>query len=245
MNGLFYSRTYLRGSCLCGCAHYVPIQNFVYYGRHSRTPLHLHYTLAALSGSKLLLSEAFASCGGRAANNARLSTSSGTSLSDHKMSRSARNLSFLGIQNYFTGLERHVQKCNNNLRGVHRAQFSISCASQGSAQVSLQKPKELDLPAEIYGSSAPLPPSQRSDWRLRATSRTKRTQLLDARGHRRYIRRVAPPYMQVQPGEQFHEEIQAYNEQFVALLKLVVVFNLWFTVSYPCWTLSKPRMSLF
>ncbi|OAX35034.1 P-loop containing nucleoside triphosphate hydrolase protein [Rhizopogon vinicolor AM-OR11-026] len=140
------------------------------------------------------------------------------SLSDHKISRSARNLSFLGVQNYFNGLERHIQKCDNNLRGVRRAQFSVSCAAAHA--VSLRKPKGLDLPAEDYysGSSAPLPPSQRSDWRLRATSRTNRTQPLDAQGHRRYIKRVAPPYMQVQPGESFHEEIQAYNEHFLSLL---------------------------
>jgi len=141
------------------------------------------------------------------------------SSSDHNLSRSARRLSFLGVQNYFTGLERHVQKSNHSPRGVRRAQFSVSCASQDSAQALFRKPKESDLPTEDYysGSSAPLPPSQRSDWRLRATSRTNRAQLqnLDAQGHRRYIKRVAPPYMQVQPGESYYEEIQAYNEQFV------------------------------
>ena len=188
-----------------------------------RTAYRAFYTLATFSRSKLLLPEAFASCGGRPVNNARLSTSTRTSLSDHKISRSARNLTFLGVQNYFTGLERHVQKCSVDLR----AQFSVSCAAQRAAQASFRKTKEFDIPAEDYysGSSALLPPTQRSDWRLRATSRTKCTRSRDAQGHRRYIKRVAPPYMQVQPGEPFYEEIQAYNEQSVSLLDLVIVFS--------------------
>ncbi|KAG1736198.1 P-loop containing nucleoside triphosphate hydrolase protein [Suillus lakei] len=142
-------------------------------------------------------------------------------MSLNSVSRSARNLSFLGIQNYFTGLERHVQKRDKELRGVRRAQFSVLCPLRSSAQVLLQKPKELDIPTEEYysGSSAPLPPSQRSDWRLRATSRTNRTQLSDGQRHRRYIKRVNPPHIQVQQGEPFFEEIQAYNKHFLSLLE--------------------------
>jgi hypothetical protein len=84
--------------------------------------------------------------------------------------------------------------------------------------VLLQTPKELGIPTEDYysGYHAPLPPSQRSDWRLRATSRTNHTQPLDGQRHRRYIKRVNPPHIQVQQGEPFFEEIQAYNKQFVA-----------------------------
>ncbi|KAG2035496.1 P-loop containing nucleoside triphosphate hydrolase protein [Suillus americanus] len=84
-----------------------------------------------------------------------------------------------------------------------------------------QKPKELDIPIEDYysGNHAPLPPSQRSDWRLRATSRTNRTQLFDGQRHRRYIKRANPPHIQVQQGEPFFEEIQAYNKHFLSLLE--------------------------
>ncbi|KAG0707217.1 P-loop containing nucleoside triphosphate hydrolase protein [Suillus ampliporus] len=137
---------------------------------------------------------------------------------DHRISRSAKNLSFLGIQNYFTGLERHVQKRDKNLGGIRRAQFSFLCPSQSSAQVLLQKPKGWDIPAEDYysGSSSPLPPSQRSDWRLRATSRTNRTQ---HQRHGRYIKRVNPPQIELQQGEPFYEEIQAYNKHFLSLLE--------------------------
>jgi hypothetical protein len=50
--------------------------------------------------------------------------------------------------------------------------FGFVCHAEFSVQKP--KPKELDLslPAEDYysGSSVPLPPSQRSDWRLRATT---------------------------------------------------------------------------
>ncbi|KAG2152811.1 P-loop containing nucleoside triphosphate hydrolase protein [Suillus clintonianus] len=79
----------------------------------------------------------------------------------------------------------------------------------------------MHIPTEDYypGTSAPLPPSQRSDWRLRATSRTHRTQLFDAQRHRRYIKRVNPPHIQVQQGEPFFEEIQAYNKHFLSLLE--------------------------
>ncbi|KAG1852645.1 P-loop containing nucleoside triphosphate hydrolase protein [Suillus tomentosus] len=139
-----------------------------------------------------------------------------------EVSRSTRNLTFLGIRNYFSNLEKHVQKHNHELLGVRRAQFSVSCSSRGSAQTLLQKPKELKIPIEDYYSEnhAPLPPSQRSDWRLRATSRTNRTQLSDGQRHRRYIRRVIPPHIQVQQGEPFFEEIQAYNKHFLSLLEL-------------------------
>ncbi|KAG2076441.1 P-loop containing nucleoside triphosphate hydrolase protein [Suillus decipiens] len=143
------------------------------------------------------------------------------SLNGYRFSRSARNLSFLGIRNYFNGLEKHVQKHNQELPGVHRAKFSVSCLSRGSVQTLLQKPKELDIPVEdcYSGNHAPLPPSQRSDWRLRATSRTNRTPQIDGQRHRRYIKRVNPPHIQVQQGELFFEEIQAYNKHFLTLLE--------------------------
>lgn len=143
-------------------------------------------------------------------------------MNGHRVSRSARNLTFLGIRNYFSNLEKHVQKPNHELLGVRRAQLSVSCYLRGSAQQTLlQKPKELKIPIEDYyfENHAPLPPSQRSDWRLRATSRTNRTQLSDGQRLRRYIRRVSPPHIQVQQGEPFFEEIQAYNKHFLSLLE--------------------------
>jgi hypothetical protein len=112
--------------------------------------------------------------------------------------------------------------------------------------VLLQKPKELDIPIEDYysGNHAPLPPSQRSDWRLRATSRTNRTQL-DGHRHRRYVKRANPPHIQVQQGEPFFEEIQAYNKQFVPFLNFAFSLIRLFTAFYPYWSLNKLKMKQF
>jgi hypothetical protein len=67
----------------------------------------------------------------------------------------------------------------------------------------------------------------RVDWRLRATSRVKlRKKVNDTvitsgdsgdSGKKRHIRRIQPPMAQVQPGEPFYEEIQAYQERYVYL----------------------------
>jgi hypothetical protein len=184
------------------------------------------YALATLLHSKKLLSEAF--CAGIAPSNARsIPTSTTTSLNGHRFSRSARNLSFLGIRNYFSGLERRAQKHNHKLLVERRVQFSVSCPSRGSAQVLLRTPKELSTPAEdhYFGNHVPRPISQRFDWRLRATSRINRTQPLDGQRHRRYVKRVIPPHIHVREGEPFFEQIQAYNEQFVTLLNFALVLN--------------------
>ena len=65
-------------------------------------------------------------------------------------------------------------------------------------------------------SPPPGPPSPRFDWRLRATSRaTARSGgLQPSQGgidSRKYIKRVIPQHLEIQPGERFHQEVKAYE----------------------------------
>lgn len=221
---------------LCGCAGHVPISlnhkfNFLTLSKTFKPNALLSvgirpHALATLVCSKKLLSEAFGV--GIVPSNARsIQTSTTTSLNGHRFSRSARKLSFLGIRNYFSGLERRAKRHNHELFVVRRVQFSVSCPSRGSAQALLRTPTQLSTPAEDHyvGNHVLRPLSQRFDWRLRATSRINRTQPLDGQRHRRYVKRVIPPHIHVREGEPFFEQIQAYNEQFVALLNFALVLN--------------------
>jgi hypothetical protein len=67
--------------------------------------------------------------------------------------------------------------------------------------------------------SPPLgPPSPRFDWRLRATSRAaaKGVGLQPSHGEtdsRTYIKRVIPQHAEIQSGERFHHEVNAYEER--------------------------------
>ena len=67
-------------------------------------------------------------------------------------------------------------------------------------------------------SSPPGPPPPRFDWRLRATSRAAaRSGSLqpshDATDSRTYIKRVMPQHLEIQSGERFHHEVNAYEER--------------------------------
>jgi hypothetical protein len=221
---------------LCGCAGHVPISlnhkfNFLTLSKTFKPNALLSvgirpHALATLVCSKKLLSEAFGA--GIVPSNARsIQTLTTTSLNGHRFSRSARNLSFLGIRNYFSGLERRAKRHNHELSVVRRVEFSVSCPSRGSAQALLRTPTQLSTPAEDHyvGNHVLRPLSQRFDWRLRATSRINRTQPLEGQRHRRYVKRVIPPHIHVREGEPFFEQIQAYNEQFVGLLNFALVFN--------------------
>ncbi len=67
--------------------------------------------------------------------------------------------------------------------------------------------------------SSPLdPPSPRFDWRLRATSRAAaRSGVLrpsrDGTNSRTYVKRVIPQHVEIQPGERFHHEVNAYENR--------------------------------
>ncbi|KAF8272687.1 P-loop containing nucleoside triphosphate hydrolase protein, partial [Lactarius quietus] len=65
----------------------------------------------------------------------------------------------------------------------------------------------------------------RFDWRLRTTSRAAaRSGSLqpshDATDSRTYIKRVIPQHLDIQSGERFHHEVNAYEERFLPLLEL-------------------------
>ena len=67
-------------------------------------------------------------------------------------------------------------------------------------------------------SPPPGPPSPRFDWRLRATSRAAaRSGGLqpspDGTDSRTYIKRVIPQHLEIQPGERFHHEVNAYEDR--------------------------------
>ena len=80
---------------------------------------------------------------------------------------------------------------------------------------------EHQLPMEVYFSEgSPLSPSVRFDWRLRATSRPKgklasQAPIQQYTAHKGYVKRVAPPYIRTQLGDEYFEEIQAYNARYV------------------------------
>jgi hypothetical protein len=63
---------------------------------------------------------------------------------------------------------------------------------------------------------SPGPPSPRFDWRHRATSRTAASGLQpshDGTDSRKYIKRVVPQHLEIQPGERFHHEANAYEDR--------------------------------
>ncbi len=67
-------------------------------------------------------------------------------------------------------------------------------------------------------SPPPDPPSHRFDWRLRATSRAAARSgglqpSRDGTDSRTYIRRVIPQHLEIQPGERFHHEVNAYENR--------------------------------
>jgi hypothetical protein len=62
------------------------------------------------------------------------------------------------------------------------------------------------------------PPSPRFDWRLRATSRAAAKGVglqpsHDGTNSRTYIKRVIPQHAEIQSGERFHREVNAYEER--------------------------------
>lgn len=65
-------------------------------------------------------------------------------------------------------------------------------------------------------SPPPGPPSPRFDWRLRATSRAAASSgglqpSHDGTNSRTYTKRVIPQHLEIQPGERFHQEVNAYE----------------------------------
>ncbi|KAH8977191.1 P-loop containing nucleoside triphosphate hydrolase protein [Lactarius hatsudake] len=74
-------------------------------------------------------------------------------------------------------------------------------------------------------SPPPEPLSPRFDWRLRATSRavTRSGGLQsshDGANSRAYVKRVIPQHLEIQSGEPFHHEVNAYENRFLPLLEL-------------------------
>ncbi|KIJ60439.1 hypothetical protein HYDPIDRAFT_98653 [Hydnomerulius pinastri MD-312] len=135
------------------------------------------------------------------------------------LTTSPRNSTFIGIRDYFKKLSRQPGSLASD-RQPHCSRFSTSPSSHGAA-ATLQKPSHYELPLDrFFSEHSPLAPSTRFDWRLRAPSRCKGVPELPEKveGRRVYIKRVAPPSNEVQPGEPFYDEIQAYNDRFLPLL---------------------------
>jgi hypothetical protein len=78
---------------------------------------------------------------------------------------------------------------------------------------------DVSLKAASPLRSPPLsPPSPRFDWRLRATSRSAaRSDGLqpsrDGTDSRTYMKRIIPQHLEIQSGERFHHEVNAYEDR--------------------------------
>ena len=95
-------------------------------------------------------------------------------------------------------------------------------------------------------SSAPGCPAPRFDWRRRAASRSP------SQGHgykisccgknmQTHIKRLVPQQLEIQPGERFYHEVEAYGDRWVILscLRLLQSFSL--PDFYPCWSSNRPK----
>ncbi|KAH7882136.1 P-loop containing nucleoside triphosphate hydrolase protein [Phlebopus sp. FC_14] len=136
------------------------------------------------------------------------------------MAHSPRTSTFIGIRNFFKNLARQTDSSPKCLqRRIGHSLFSTTASA--SAGAATQKPSQHELPLDEYFSEySPLAPSTRFDWRLRAPSRFNGTQCSPQKreGGSVYVKRIAPPYIQVRPGEPYYDEIQAYNNRFLPLL---------------------------
>jgi hypothetical protein len=101
--------------------------------------------------------------------------------------------------------------------------FSSSHAAAAAASVSLPSHNHTHLaanPAVIPNAPSALaaagsPSQERFDWRLRASSRRKPVAPEQVEGKRKYVKRVIPQEHDLQLGEPFYEETQAYRSQYV------------------------------
>lgn len=138
---------------------------------------------------------------------------------------SASNATYLGIRAFFKQLVTRQTNRPGHSRPCLYTTSSTRRAATSTAQA--RPPSEHQLPLEVYFSEgSPLLPSTRFDWRLRATSRSKGrlvnstpTDQQRYTARKGYVKRVAPPYTRTQPGDDYFEEIHAYNERFLPLLE--------------------------
>ena len=140
----------------------------------------------------------------------------------------SRRDSYLTIHNFFTSSYFRVVKPSGNsisLPIVHRTRYSSYGTSWPPSDGSQHRIQPKDIFAEsdwlqdrdvvlpTFNKDYVAPP--RFDWRMRASSRTRKDVKLEGRKqlNARRIRRHAPPVMDVQIGQPFFEEINAYQER--------------------------------
>lgn len=96
--------------------------------------------------------------------------------------------------------------------------------SQSHGHLPLTEVYDESVYDESLKAASPLPspplgsPSPRFDWRLRATSRAAARSgglqpSRDGTDSRTYIKRVVPQHVEIQPGERFHHEANAYENR--------------------------------
>jgi hypothetical protein len=94
------------------------------------------------------------------------------------------------------------------------------------------------LRSPTHGSSSP-----RFDWRRRATSRAPQRDRHKISGHgkdaKRYIKRLMPQQLEIEPGERFHQEVKAYEDRCVVRRVKRSPWNVSVLDFYPCWSSSK------
>jgi hypothetical protein len=110
-------------------------------------------------------------------------------------------------------------------RGPARTPSARLASSSAQASASTLDPINNELPDYnsnplfTFPSSSKItldnPPIERFDWRLRA--RRPAPPMLEVQGAQRTkkVRRVAPPEKDLQPGEEYFDEVNAYRDRYV------------------------------
>lgn len=145
-----------------------------------------------------------------------------------KSEPASRHDSYLTIREFFTSSGFHAAsspKNSSSLPILHRARYSnygTAWPPTNSSRRRLQ-PKDTSTESDwLQERDILLPtfdrdhvPPPRFDWRMRASSRTRKGVKLEGQKQRntRRIKRHAPPVMDVQMGQPFFEEINAYQER--------------------------------
>jgi hypothetical protein len=72
-------------------------------------------------------------------------------------------------------------------------------------------------------------PSPRFDWRRRATSRAPQRDRhgisANVKDTKRYIKRLMPQQLEIEPGKRFHQEVKAYEDRYVVLSRREVAIE--------------------
>lgn len=145
---------------------------------------------------------------------------------------SYRRSSYLGIRNFFINSPAHCLESRNILSLSQCAHFSTTSRHNFQPSSIQNTTGTLDSSIQVGWPESDWQENRdrymvthetdaRFDWRMRATSRIRRRDPLALKDnetrdpHRRVLRRISPPHINVGVGEPFFEEILAYCKRYV------------------------------